>query len=86
MLIMAEERFHLALVPLLSAFSARGLTVLPSLRKALRSGGTRARVIVGGTALLVIFAMVNWGFELLRDASRLAVLFGPEGSSAYFDY
>jgi hypothetical protein len=86
MLIMAEERFHLALVPLLAALSARGLTYLPALRQKMRDGETRSRAILAGTALLSALAILNWGLELLRNAGRLAILFGPEGSSAFFDY
>lgn len=86
MLIMAEERFHLALVPLLAALSARGLTYFPTLQRDLLSGKPRARVILASAALLMILAMANWGIELGRSADRLAVLFGPEGASAYFNY
>lgn len=86
MLIMAEERFHLALIPLLAALAARGLDLFPQIRDGLRVGHRRARVLIGATVLLVSLAMANWGFELARNAGRLAVIFGPGGSSAHFNY
>jgi hypothetical protein len=85
-LIMAEERFHLALIPMLAALAARGLDRFPLIRDGLRAGHRRARLVIGATVLLVSLAMANWGLELARNAGRLAILFGPGGSSAHFNY
>jgi hypothetical protein len=86
MLIMAEERFHLALIPVVGALAARGLGLIPEIRAGLRENRWRAKAVVAGTILLVSLAMMNWGFELARNAGRLAILFGPGGASAHFDY
>ncbi len=86
LLIMAEERFHLALVPVLAAFAARGLTVLPSLQDGIRRREPEAMRTTALVVALALLALVNWGFELSANAERLAVLFGPTGSSAGFSY
>ncbi len=86
MLVMAEERFHLALVPMLAALLARGLTDWASLRKGLLLGRPRAVRLAAIVALLSLLAFANWGFELAGNADRLALLFGPQGSTANFHY
>jgi ABC-type spermidine/putrescine transport system permease subunit II len=86
MLIMAEERFHLAILPLLAALAGRGLTHWRALREGLREKQRWARIaaVVAGT--LVLLAFLNWGLELSGNAEQLAILFGPEGSGAHFNY
>jgi hypothetical protein len=86
MLIMAEERFHLAILPLLAALAGRGLTNWRALRQNLRERKRWAIVAISVAAVLILLAVVNWGFELYANADRLALLFGPEGSSAHFTY
>jgi hypothetical protein len=86
MLIMAEERFHLAILPLMAALVGRGLTQWPLLRKGLQRKQSWAQIYGIVITILVLLAFVNWGFELSGNADQLAVLFGPQGSSAYFNY
>ncbi len=86
MLIMAEERFHLAILPLLAALTGRGLTHWAALRKGLRERQRWAVAAAAVAGLLVLLAFLNWGLELSGSAQQLAVLFGPEGSSAHFNY
>lgn len=78
--ILAEPRFHLAIVPLLAVFAAQA-----------REGGRaalvtapRARLALAG--LLVALLFFNWGYELNRDRARLQAVFGPEGNRAHLDY
>lgn len=86
LLIMAEERFHLALVPILAALAGRGLTETPRWIERLRAGERRARLLTGLAAVLIALAFANWGVELAGNAARLAVLFGPSGWQAHFNY
>jgi hypothetical protein len=86
MLIMAEERFHLAILPLLAALVGRGLTHWPLVRKGIRKRQSWAYVLMVPVVVLVLLAFLNWGFELAGNADQLALLFGPEGSSAHFNY
>ena len=86
MLIMAEERFHLVLLPLVLALAARGLSGWPSFRAAVRRRepwALRAAVLA---LVLVGLAFFNWGSEIFQNADQLATLIGPHGASAYFNY
>lgn len=86
MLIMAEERFHLVLVPLVLALAARGMARWPSFLAALRQREAWA-LRAGALALVLVgLACFNWGSEILRSADQLATLIGPHGASAYFNY
>lgn len=85
-LVMAEERFHLALVPLVAALAARGVTVFPAWRIQLAAHARPARIAMAVAGALVALAVFNWGLELWHHAPQLAILFGPSGSQAHFNY
>jgi hypothetical protein len=85
-LILSEDRFHLALVPFLAVLAARfwgsGWRAIPA-----RWGGSwlgRVAVTLAGVAILFLF--LNWGLELNRDAGKIALLFGPNGNTTHFTY
>jgi len=84
LLILAEPRFHLALLPFLAVFSAYGWVerrkVLMSL--SLKVYRWRLLLAVVGVVLLIF----NWGYDLWMDAEKLKLLFGPDGNRTYFDY
>jgi 4-amino-4-deoxy-L-arabinose transferase-like glycosyltransferase len=86
MLIMAEERFHLALVPILAALATRGLMRIPNLRRGLASQSRPARAALIVAIVLIGLTCFNWGQEFITHSSQLAILMGPGGSSAYFNY
>ncbi len=86
MLVMAEERFHLALVPLVAALAARGVTVLPAWRIRLAAHARPARIALAVAGALAALAVFNWGLELWHHAPQLAILLGPSGSQAHFNY
>jgi hypothetical protein len=85
-LILSEDRFHLALVPYIAILAAQvwvnGFAPL----------GVRWNESVPGKVIvcLAIFAAllltVNWGFELIRDADKIAQLLGPNGNQSGFPY
>jgi hypothetical protein len=84
-LILSEDRFHLAYVPFLAIFAAQFWTGGWSVLKA------RWRVQAGKVALILVFVVVglllfNWGLELWRDADMIAQLLGPMGNQMYFPY
>jgi 4-amino-4-deoxy-L-arabinose transferase-like glycosyltransferase len=85
-LILSEDRFHLALVPLLAVLAAHGWTggwrALRERWAGSRSG--KAALILAGLAVLVFLA--NWGWELWRDWGKLVQLFGPNGNTLYLPY
>jgi 4-amino-4-deoxy-L-arabinose transferase-like glycosyltransferase len=90
MLIMAEARFHLVIVPMLAVFAVEGVLAVwrtpgdwnatdPELRRA-----TRRRVSL--CVLIVVLLLVNWAYELNTDMDKLRVLFAPGGNLARFTY
>jgi hypothetical protein len=83
--ILAEDRFHLAMVPLLAILSAYFWT---SWRCALRkSWQTRSGRIVSLLAYMAVMLLfLNWGLELWRDAGKLVLLLGPTGNITSFPY
>ncbi len=85
-LVMAEERFHLALVPVLAALAGAGMSRRVEVWTAARAGrrwAVRALVL---TAAVCLLAFANWGFELRSNAPRFSTLLSPAGSSAGYSY
>jgi len=78
MLILAEPRFHVPLLPVIAVLAAYAFVEQPW-----RSSRPWQRKL---TALLVVLLLVNWGLELARDWNALAALFGPEGHRLYPPY
>ena len=84
--ILSEDRFHLALVPYIAILASQvwsnGLAPL-----AARWNGSQTGKILVVIAFLSAFLLViNWGFELQRDADKIAQLLGPNGNQSYFPY
>ncbi len=84
--ILAEDRFHLALIPYLAILAARAWTGgIPALAERWRqSWSGKAALTLALLAVLLLF--VNWGLELARDADKIAALLGPDGNHTYFPY
>jgi 4-amino-4-deoxy-L-arabinose transferase-like glycosyltransferase len=84
--LLSEERFHYSLVPVFAILAAlcweRGSAGLHARWKESCTGKIALTLAV--IAMLTLFS--NWTYELLRDASQLALLFGPTGSQTYFPY
>jgi hypothetical protein len=85
LLIIAEDRFHLTLVPFLAILAAffwtrrwRALTY--------RWQTKMGKVIIVLSLCVVSLLIANWGFELLRDADKLQLLLGANGNQTYFSY
>ncbi len=79
-LVLSEERFHLALVPVLAipaaALWARGLSRLPFQR----------RLLAAFSFVIVVLLIANWGSELMRDGSTIIRMLGPAGNQLYLSY
>ncbi len=72
MLILAEDRFHVPLIPVLALLAATVLVERP---------WRQARRWQRGLAvLLVLLLLANWGWEIARDWDLLVALFGPQGN------
>jgi 4-amino-4-deoxy-L-arabinose transferase-like glycosyltransferase len=78
MLIMAEPRFHVPLLPMVAVLAAYAVVERPW-------RGSRPWQW-GLAVLLAVLLFLNWGYELTRDWSTLIVLFGPEGHHLNLPY
>jgi len=85
-LILAEDRFHLVLVPLLAILAAQLWTQgYTGLRLRWHDSGEGKLFIILGS-ILAILLIVNWGWELIRDWDKIAQLLSPNGNQTYFPY
>ncbi|MFZ5910623.1 MAG: hypothetical protein ACOYYU_11460 [Chloroflexota bacterium] len=84
--ILAEDRFHLALIPYLAILAAQAWTGgLPAFVARWReSWAGKIAITLAVIGALLLF--VNWGLELARDADKIAALLGPDGNHARFPY
>lgn len=84
--ILAEDRFHLALIPFFAILAAyawvQGRQNLPVRWRESGYGRLAVTVVIFGVILLI----ANWGFELHRDADKITALLGPDGNTTYFPY
>jgi hypothetical protein len=86
LLIIAEDRFHLAIVPLLAILTAQlwlGDRLIIR-QQWVKSNASKLGLILAFVAILLLLS--NWGLELWRDVDKLAFLFGPNGNQTYFSY
>ncbi len=85
-LILSEDRFHLALVPFIAILAAQLWTAgwLP-LKDQLKNSVTgKSKLIIA--ILICALLILNWTIELDRDAPKIAALFRPGGNQTYFTY
>lgn len=85
-LILSEDRFHLALVPYLAILAAHiwvnGLAPLIVRWNESRTG----KFIVTFAMFAAIMLIVNWSLELDRDMDKILQLLGPNGNQSHFPY
>jgi hypothetical protein len=84
--LLAEDRFHLTLLPFLSILAAQAWAGGPAAlwRRWHASRWGKAALLLALLAVVLLFA--TWGLELHRDADKIRLLFGPEGNKTYFPY
>ena len=84
--ILAEDRFHLALIPFFAILAAQiwaeGFQAI-SFRWHESNLG---KWVVAFAILGVCLLFLNWGLELSRDADKIALLLGPNGNTSHFPY
>ena len=83
-LILADARLHLAIIPFLAVFAANGWQVRKDISAALSSSGQRWKIVLA--MVLATLLLFNWSFELLQDAETLRQVFGPEGNQLHLNY
>lgn len=80
--ILAEDRFHLTLVPFIAILAAYAMVLI-------RTGAYKAMTNYRSwllASVVILFLLLNWGYELQRDADKISALFGPEGNRSHFTY
>jgi 4-amino-4-deoxy-L-arabinose transferase-like glycosyltransferase len=82
LLLMAEERFHLVMVPVLAVLAGHAWYSRTEIVAAAKAN--RFKLILATVLLALLW--LNWGLELWRDADKLGLLFGPDGNHAGFSY
>lgn len=82
LILIAEDRFHMALLPMIAVLAGYAWCNRGQLLAAARAN----RVQLALAVVLVGLLWFNWGAELWRDADKLVVLFGPNGNHAGFSY
>jgi hypothetical protein len=82
--LLAEERFHMTILPFLAVLAAAAVLRRREIAASLRApGGWRIWLLPAAVTLLLIG---NWGYELWSDSAHLRALFGPGGNETYFPY
>jgi hypothetical protein len=85
-LILSEDRFHLAVLPFFAILASLAWTGgLEAIRIRWQESNI-GRVAVSIGILVVIFLFINWGFELYHDADKIAALLAPGGNQTHFPY
>ncbi|HRQ24052.1 MAG TPA: hypothetical protein PLF42_11555, partial [Anaerolineales bacterium] len=85
-LILSEDRFHLALIPFFAILAANfWVNGAAGFSTRWRESGF-GKLAVTFALLAFLLLLTNWGFELHRDADKIAALFGPDGNKTYFPY
>ncbi|MEX1071424.1 MAG: glycosyltransferase family 39 protein [Anaerolineales bacterium] len=82
LILIAEERFHLAILPILAVLAGYAWSERVQIIAAARAQRPKLALAF----VLMGLLWLNWSLELWRDAGRLAILFGPDGNQAGFPY
>ncbi len=85
-LILSEDRFHLALLPFLAILAAQAWTRSRNAFAGRWRDSLAGKVVISLGILAVFLLFINWGFELSRDADKIAALFSPNGNQTHFPY
>lgn len=81
-LILAEDRFHLALIPFFAILATYAVTLI---KEKVYQQASPAWAMVTAV-ILIILLVLNWGLELHRDADKIAAILGPNGNQSHFSY
>ncbi|MBK8784203.1 MAG: hypothetical protein IPO22_20965 [Anaerolineales bacterium] len=84
--ILAEDRFHLAIVPFFAILAAYFWTSGLGRLAARWNESTYGKLAVTFAVIGVILLLTNWGVELSRDADKISTLLGSNGNNAHFPY
>ena len=83
-LILAEPRFHLTLVPFMAILASQTWFNFREQWWDLTQKQRIIRLLI--SCLLVGLLIFNFSYEIINDFDKLKLLFGPEGNKTYFGY
>lgn len=83
-LILAEDRFHLTLLPIFSLWAAFAWVNRGHIRSEILNPSNQWKLALSLSLLMLLF--LNWGYEIWLDGDRIKLLFGPDGNYAGFSY
>ena len=83
-LILSEDRFHLAILPYLAILAAQTWTGGWGALTVRWRESLAGKLAVSLAILAVMLLFLNWGFELSRDADKIAALLSPGGNQTSF--
>jgi len=85
-LILSEDRFHLALISYIAMLAAQvwvnGFVPL----RVRWYESWKGKIVVSLVVFAALMLTVNWGFELIRDADKISQILGPNGNQSHFPY
>lgn len=84
--ILAEDRFHLALVPYIAILAAQFWVNGAAPVHVRWYESWQGKFMVIQAVLIVTLLVVNWEVELIRDAAKISQLLGPNGNQTHFPY
>ncbi len=84
--ILAEDRFHLALVPFFAILAANFWTGGWKSLVARWNESRAGKIAVALAVIAALLLLLNWGLELSRDADRIVQLFSPNGNFSNYPY
>ncbi len=85
-LILTEDRFHVAFVPYFAILAAYFWSGGMKRIFARWNESVYGKLAVACAAVSVALLLTNWGLELLRDADTITLLLGPNGNNIYLAY
>jgi hypothetical protein len=84
--ILAEDRFHLTIIPFLALFAAKAWTDgIPTFKRRWQETFV-GKIVLILTILIIFLLLANWSWELFRDWDKISILLGPEGNQSHFTY
>ena len=85
-LIIAEDRFHLVLVPFLIILAVSCWSSGYQPIKSLWHGSLSGKLAIGTGCIIAVFVLFNFGWEIFRDWQTLVKLILPGGNTLYLPY
>ncbi len=86
LLIIAEDRFHLTLIPILAIFGAHFWTDGWKTIRQKWNGSKVGKATLIIVIIVILLLFINWGLELWRDADKLSLLFSSNGNQSFLSY